>query len=81
MLMGYQNFFFSNGKRVEGGYHHDTKKFHGLSKFCSIVGLENFSGFNLLLFNYENSGITTVSVFDDHFVEHLFPGTPVSTGI
>ena len=81
MLKAYQNYFFSNGKCIEGGYDHETGKFHGLSKFSSIFGMQDFSGFNLLLFSYEASGITTISVFDDHFVEYLFPGIPISSGI
>ncbi|WOG90789.1 hypothetical protein DCAR_0310034 [Daucus carota subsp. sativus] len=81
MLKAYQNYFFSNGKSIEGGYDHETGKFHGLSKFSSIFGMQDFSRFNLLLFHYEDSGITTISVFDDHFVEYLFPGTPISSGL
>ena len=81
LLRGYQNYLFSNGKTVEGGFNHESGKFCGLSKFCSILGLENFSKFNLVLFTYAETGLTTVSFFDDHFVEVLFPGTPVSIGI
>lgn len=81
MLPGYQSFVFSNGKKIVGGYSHGRGKFHGLSKFCSIVGLDNFRQFNVVLFSYENNDVTTVSVFDDHFVDVIFPGTPVSMGI
>ena len=80
-MKGYQNFFFSNGKSIEGGYDNETGKFHGLSKFSSIFGMQDFSSFNLMLSTYEDSGITTVSFFDDYFVEHLFPGTPISSGM
>ncbi|WOH00528.1 hypothetical protein DCAR_0519894 [Daucus carota subsp. sativus] len=33
------------------------------------------------LFDEFDLGITMVSVFDDHFVEYLFTGTPVSRGL
>ncbi|KAF1001343.1 hypothetical protein AG4045_014014 [Apium graveolens] len=76
----YQNFLFSNGKKTEGVYNHESGKFRSLSKICSIVGLENFGKFNVLLFSYEEIGVTTISVFDDHFVEVFLPGTPLSPG-
>ena len=81
MIRGYQNFLFSNGKKIEGGYHHDTGRFHGLKKFCLILGIEDFRNYNLVLFTYEHDKTTKVSVYDDHFVEVMFPGSPVSTGI
>ena len=80
MLAGYQTYIFSNGKKIDGLYNHGTGKFTGLSKLCSIVGIANFSAFNLILFSYEDKWSTTVSVFDDHFVEVIFPGTPLSIG-
>uniref|UniRef100_A0A162A3Z5 Uncharacterized protein n=1 Tax=Daucus carota subsp. sativus TaxID=79200 RepID=A0A162A3Z5_DAUCS len=81
MLPGYQSFIFSNGKKIVGGYNHGREKFHSLRKFCAIVGLENFREFNVVLFSYEENGVSTVSVFDDLFVEFIFPGTPVSMGL
>ncbi|XP_063936677.1 uncharacterized protein LOC108227884 [Daucus carota subsp. sativus] len=80
MLAAYQTYIFSNGKKIAGLYNHGIGKFTGLSKFCSIVGIANFSAFNLILFSYEDKWSTTVSVFDDHFVEVIFPGTPLSIG-
>ncbi|XP_017242986.1 uncharacterized protein LOC108215138 isoform X4 [Daucus carota subsp. sativus] len=79
-LPGYQNYIFSNGKKIDGVYNNESGKFKGLSKFCSILGLENFSQFNLVLFTYEEHGMSSVAFFDDHFVEVLFPGTPLSIG-
>ncbi|WOH00525.1 hypothetical protein DCAR_0519890 [Daucus carota subsp. sativus] len=46
-----------------------------------VFRLDNFRQFNVVLFSYEDNDVTTVSVFDDHFVEVIFPGTPVSMGL
>ena len=81
MIRGYQNFLFSNGKKIEGGYHHNTGMFHGFKKFCLILGIEDFRNYNLVLFTYEHDKTTKVSVFDDEFVEVMFPGSPISAGI
>ncbi|WOG94498.1 hypothetical protein DCAR_0313794 [Daucus carota subsp. sativus] len=81
VLPGYQNFVFRNGKKIDGVYNHKSGKFKGQSKFCSILGLENFRQFNMVLFTYEEHGMSSVAFFDDNFVEVLFPGTPLSIGI
>ena len=80
-MPGYQNFVFSNGKKIDGVDNHESGKFKGQSKFCYILGLENFRQFNMVLFTYEEHGMSSVAFFDDNFVEVLFPGTPLSIGI
>ncbi|WOH06079.1 hypothetical protein DCAR_0625502 [Daucus carota subsp. sativus] len=81
LLPGYQNFIFSNGKQTEVVYKHDVGRFCGLNKFWSMEGIEDLSSFNLALFSYEEPGVTTVSFFDYDFVEYMFPGTPLSSGL
>ncbi|WOH00621.1 hypothetical protein DCAR_0519990 [Daucus carota subsp. sativus] len=81
MLQGYHTFLFSNGKKTVGQYNHENGKYQGLAKICSILGLQNFGKFNLVLFSYEEMYVTTVSVFDDHFLEVFLPGTPLSSGL
>ena len=81
MIPGYQTFVFSNGKNVVGGFNHDSGKFHGLHQFCSILGIEDFGKYNLILLSYETLSVNNVSVFDDNFVEVLFGGTPISPGM
>lgn len=80
MLRGFQEFVFSNGKKIVGCYNHGTGRFHGFRQFASILGIKNFAQFNLVLINYEEKWENTVSFFDDNFVEVFFSGTPLSTG-
>ncbi|WOG81910.1 hypothetical protein DCAR_0101066 [Daucus carota subsp. sativus] len=39
LVPGYQNFLFSNGKKIEGGYNRESGKFYSLRKFCQILVL------------------------------------------
>ena len=78
LIPGYQTFTFSNGKEIIGGYNHQSGVFHGIRKFCSILGIKNFSKYNLALLSYEEGSVNNISVFDDNFLEVLFPGTPLS---
>lgn len=81
LILGYQNFGFSNEKQIQGGYNHASGKFHGLAKFLSITGNQDFGNYNLVLMSYEEGYANKISVFDDNFVEVLFAGTPLSPGL
>nr|XP_017215255.1 PREDICTED: uncharacterized protein LOC108193204 [Daucus carota subsp. sativus]XP_017215256.1 PREDICTED: uncharacterized protein LOC108193204 [Daucus carota subsp. sativus] len=80
LVPAYQSFVFSNGKEFEARYDAQRRRFRGLSAFCRDVGIDDFSGFNLLLFQYELYGNVTISAFDDAFVEVMFVGGPLSVG-